>query len=63
MVSDMIADNYYPRIQEVQIHVISTFFIQEIRNIVKDIEQIAREILTTLQNIHHEGGIQESKYV
>lgn len=30
-----------------------------IRNIVKDIEQTAREILTTLQKIHHEGGIQE----
>jgi hypothetical protein len=29
---------------------------------VKDIEQTAREILTTLQKIHHEGGIQESKF-
>jgi hypothetical protein len=28
---------------------------------VKDIEQTAREILTTLEKIHHEGGIQESK--
>ncbi|PSN50504.1 Translin [Blattella germanica] len=32
---------------------------EEIRTIVKDIEQTAREILTTLQSIHHEGGVQE----
>ncbi|XP_069703496.1 translin [Periplaneta americana] len=32
---------------------------EEIRTIVKDIEQSAREVLTTLQSIHHEGGIQE----
>lgn len=32
---------------------------EDIRNSVKDIEQTAREILTTLQSIHHEGGIQE----
>ncbi|XP_049784919.1 translin [Schistocerca cancellata] len=31
----------------------------EIRNIVKDIEQHAREILTILQAIHQEGGIRE----
>jgi hypothetical protein len=29
---------------------------------VKDIEQTGREILTTLQKIHHEGGMKESKF-
>jgi len=30
---------------------------------VKDIEQAAREILTILQKIHHEGGMKESKFL
>jgi hypothetical protein len=49
------------KVHEVPTQFICPSFIQEIRNIVKDIEQTAREVLTTLQKIHHEGGIQESK--